>query len=210
MLTNTMTAQDNITLTLTPAAQAHFHDLIVREFDTEVVNLRISVTDPGTSKADVGITFCPAGEEEQTDINQSYSGFTLFIEKSAKTALQDAVIDYKTNSFGGELFVKAPYIKGAAFSNEWPLEQRVQHVITHEINPNLASHGGFVSLESIEAGPSIILKFGGGCHGCGMADVTLKSGVEKTLKQFCPEIIAVKDVTDHATGENPYFCDSKE
>ena len=156
-------------------------------------------------KADVGITFCPVGDQDDADLAIKYHNFILYIDKSAVAALRESVIDYKTNDFGGQLSVKAPFIKGSAPSNTAPLHERVQYIIDNEINPNLASHGGFVSLDNIVDNGIVLLRFGGGCHGCGMADVTLKSGIEKTLLQQCPDITAVRDATDHALGENPYY-----
>ena len=76
---------------------------------------------------------------------------------------------------------------------------------TREINPQIASHGGRVSLEEIAGDGIVVLRFGGGCHGCGMADVTLKQGIEKTLRSRLPEITEVRDATDHASGHNPYY-----
>jgi Fe/S biogenesis protein NfuA len=52
----------------------------------------------------------------------------------------------------------------------------------------------------------VVLQFGGGCHGCGMADVTLKQGIEKTLTEKIPEITAVIDATDHRSGKTPYYA----
>jgi Fe/S biogenesis protein NfuA len=52
----------------------------------------------------------------------------------------------------------------------------------------------------------VLLRFGGGCHGCGMADVTLKQGIEKQLMAKIPGITAVRDATDHSTGEAPYIA----
>ena len=63
-----------------------------------------------------------------------------------------------------------------------------------------------ISLVEVAAGNIVVLRFGGGCHGCGMVDVTLKNGVEKTLRERIPEITEVRDVTDHETGEKPYFA----
>lgn len=198
-------------LALTPAAESHFGSLIAKEFDNDgqELNLRISVTNPGTLKADIGLTFCPAGDEESTDIEMPYSEFKLYVEQVAVKFLRDAVIDYKTNELGGQLSVRAPFIKGSAPQKDAPLRERVQYIIDSEINPNLASHGGFVSLVEILDGGVVVLRFGGGCHGCGMADVTLKSGIEKTLLQQCPDITAVKDVTDHSSGETPYYTERK-
>lgn len=192
-------------VTLTEAAQEHFQALIAKEKDAENLNLRLSVSNPGTQQADVGITFCPFGDEEPADMEIHYAKFSLYVEQDSLPALRDAVIDFKKDEFGGQLSVKAPFIRGAVPGTDAPLAERVKYIIENEINPNLASHGGFVSLVEIAENNVVVLKFGGGCHGCGMADVTLKSGIEKTLLQQCPDISAVHDVTDHAMGDNPYY-----
>ena len=84
------------------------------------------------------------------------------------------------------------------------LFERVQAVLVNEINPSIANHGGVVTLQRIEEGKAYV-QMGGGCQGCGMADVTLKHGIESYLRQKVPEISEVVDVTDHDQGENPYF-----
>ena len=192
-------------LTLTAAAEEHFQNLIAKEKDADNLNLRLSVMNPGTPQADVGIVFCPFGDEDPADQEIHYAKFSLYIDQKSVPALRDAVIDFQKQQTGGKLSVKAPYIRGEAPSADAPLRERVEYIIKNEVNPNLASHGGFVSLVEITADNAVILKFGGGCHGCGMADVTLKSGIENTLLKQCPEIKAVKDVTDHAMGTNPYY-----
>ena len=73
------------------------------------------------------------------------------------------------------------------------------------INPSLASHGGEVSLMEIINEDTAILQFGGGCQGCGMVDLTLKDGVEKTLLENIPELKKVTDITDHSFRENAYY-----
>ena len=85
------------------------------------------------------------------------------------------------------------------------LVERVRYVIDNEVNPQLASHRGHVTLESVDADGTVYLRFGGGCHGCGMADVTLKQGIERTLIDKVPGVSAVRDATDHATGAAPYI-----
>jgi Fe/S biogenesis protein NfuA len=77
-------------------------------------------------------------------------------------------------------------------------------VIDSDINPSLAGHGGHISLIEIIDDSIVVLQFGGGCHGCGMANVTLKQGIEKRLKEKFPQIVEIRDVTDHTTGTNPY------
>ena len=83
-------------------------------------------------------------------------------------------------------------------------EDRVRQVLDEQVNPMVASHGGVVSLSRIENG-EIFLRFGGGCQGCGMVDVTLKQGVEVMMKESVPDIVAIHDATDHDSGSNPYY-----
>lgn len=83
-------------------------------------------------------------------------------------------------------------------------EDRVRQVLDEQVNPMVASHGGVVSLSRIENG-EVFLRFGGGCQGCGMVDVTLKQGVEVMMKESIPDIVAIHDATDHDSGSNPYY-----
>ena len=83
-------------------------------------------------------------------------------------------------------------------------EDRVRQVLDEQVNPMVASHGGVVSLSRIENG-EVFLRFGGGCQGCGMVDVTLKQGVEVMMKESVPDIVSIHDATDHDSGSNPYY-----
>ena len=78
-------------------------------------------------------------------------------------------------------------------------------ILYDEINPQLASHGGNVHHQEITDDKYAILQFGGGCQGCGMVDVTLKEGIEKTLTEKVPELKGVRDITDHSNNENAYY-----
>ena len=87
--------------------------------------------------------------------------------------------------------------------------QRVHQVLQEQINPMIAAHGGRADLVSVD-GSRAYLRLGGGCQGCGMATVTLSQGIEVAIKEAVPEITDVVDVTDHASGTNPYFESSKK
>ena len=89
------------------------------------------------------------------------------------------------------------------------LAEKVQTVLESQINPALASHGGVAQLVGVE-GQDVYLKLGGGCQGCGMAQVTLTQGIETSLRDAIPEIGNIIDATDHASGDNPYFESSKK
>ena len=106
---------------------------------------------------------------------------------------------------GGQLTIKAPNAKVPNVSEDSPLEDRINYLLHSQVNPSLASHGGMVSLVEVVEESIAVLQFGGGCQGCGMVDMTLKDGVEKTLLEQLPELTAVRDVTDHSITENAYF-----
>ena len=88
------------------------------------------------------------------------------------------------------------------------LKSRVQDIIDTMINPAVAGHGGYVELIDVQEN-RVYLQMGGGCQGCGAADVTLKAGIERLLKEEIPEIAEVLDTTDHAAGSNPYYTPGK-
>ena len=89
-----------------------------------------------------------------------------------------------------------------------PIVDRIQQVLEEQINPAVASHGGLVSLIDVKENV-VYVELGGGCQGCGMANVTLKQGIEVAIKEAVPEITEVYDVTEHADGTNPYYQPSK-
>ena len=84
------------------------------------------------------------------------------------------------------------------------MAERVQRLIDTELNPAVASHGGMIQFLGIRDNKAD-LSFGGGCHGCGMVDVTLKQGVEQRIRELIPEVEEVIDTTDHSAGENPFY-----
>ena len=88
------------------------------------------------------------------------------------------------------------------------IKETAQNILDVQINPAVASHGGEISLIDVK-GTTVFVKLGGGCQGCGMASMTLKQGVERALREAMPELDEVLDVTDHASGDNPYYAPSK-
>ena len=117
---------------------------------------------------------------------------------------------------GGQAVQDAPGKKKFSFGfrqvSSRPREEQfklVQHLFEEEINPAVAAHGGHFSLIDVKD-DTVYVQLGGGCQGCGMANVTLRQGVEQRLKEVLPEMVALVDVTDHAAGTNPYYQASKK
>jgi Fe-S cluster biogenesis protein NfuA len=98
---------------------------------------------------------------------------------------------------------------GAEPGEDAKIRQKIQYLLDTAINPAVAGHGGVVSLVDVKD-RIVCLQMGGGCQGCGMADVTLKQGVEMMIREEVPEVAEIVDVTDHAAGQNPYFTASKK
>jgi Fe-S cluster biogenesis protein NfuA len=87
------------------------------------------------------------------------------------------------------------------------VRESVEKVLNELINPAIASHGGYVTLLDVKNN-TVFLQFSGGCHGCGMANVTLKYGVERAIRENVPGVGEILDTTDHASGRNPYYAPS--
>lgn len=192
---------------ISESAQSHFRRLIEREA-LPGLGVRLSALHPGTPRADVRLEFAEPGDLQGDEWAVDCEGFTLWLDAASVQYLDGAEIDYAQQATGGQLQIRAPRIKGAAPGELASLIERVRWVVEHEINPQLAQHKGHVTVQQVTADGVVVLGFGGGCHGCGMADVTLKQGIEKTLMERVPGVTAVRDATDHASGTAPYIARS--
>ncbi len=191
-------------ITITESAQAHFAKLL--EQQPEGTNIRVFVVNPGTPNAECGVSYCPKEAVEVSDTEMNYNGFSALVDEMSLPFLEEAEIDFVTDKMGSQLTLKAPNAKMRKVSDDAPLMERVEYAIQSQVNPQLAGHGGHISLLEITDDGVAVIQFGGGCNGCSMVDVTLKDGVEKELlKQFEGELKAVVDSTEHARGEHSYY-----
>jgi Fe/S biogenesis protein NfuA len=189
-------------LVITEDAVSYLEGLLEKQ--PEGTNVRLYITDPGTPRAETCLAFCKPGHQKPDDQVRNLGNATLFVEALSLGFLEDACIDFSKDRLGGQLTIKAPNAKLPQLSDDSPVEDRINYYLQTEVNPGLASHGGFIQLVAVEDDVAI-LEFGGGCQGCGMVDVTLKDGVEKTLLERVPELKAVRDVTDHTDRSSAYI-----
>ena len=188
---------------ISDTAQNHFRKLLERE-SVPGMGVRLSAVNPGTPRADARLEFAEPGDLDGNEWAVDCDGFTVYVAGDSVQWLDGAEIDYVFQGASAQLQIRAPKIKGQAPGESASLVERVHWVVENEVNPQLASHGGRVAVQEVRADGVVLLRFGGGCHGCGMADVTLKQGIEKTLMEKVPGVTAVRDATDHATGAAPY------
>ncbi len=191
-------------ITITEAAQAHFAKLLSSQ--PEGTNIRVFVINPGTPQAECGVSYCPPDAVEADDIELPFAGFNAMIDEKSAPFLEEALIDYVTDQLGSQLTLKAPNAKMRKVADDAPLRDRVEYVIQSQVNPQLAGHGGYITLIELTDDGIAVIQFGGGCNVCSMVVVTLKDGIEKQLlEEFAGELSAVKDVTEHEHGEHSYF-----
>ena len=190
---------------VTESAQEYLRDLLAKQ-DSPGMGVRIFVERPGTPHAECCMAYCAAGEAEPTDERIELEGLVAYIDAPSVPYLEDAVIDYAKDRMGGQLTFRAPKSKMPQMDENASVEQKIHYIIYSEINPQLASHGGSVQLDGLLEDDTIaVLKFGGSCQGCGMIDITLKQGVERTLLERVPQLKRVTDTTDYSIRDNAYY-----
>jgi Fe-S cluster biogenesis protein NfuA len=80
----------------------------------------------------------------------------------------------------------------------------IQDILDREINRSIASHGGAIAIVDLREG-QLFVRMSGGCQGCASSEATLKQGFEVMVKRAAPEITEIIDVTDHQSGQKPYY-----
>lgn len=138
-------------------------------------------------------------QDNLVTVNAASGGNWMPIAKQVGTAIRSSLQ-------GPEKPIADDLLAGMPDAAE--MKTKVQQVLDQEINPAVAGHGGWVELIDVK-GNEVFIRMGGGCQGCGMADVTLKQGVERSIRQALPMVGAIMDTTDHASGRNPYYQASK-
>lgn len=189
-------------LNITIEAMDKILSLIEQENQPDLV-LRVAINGRGPGGFQYDLKFIREAEKQPDDLVQDVGPFRVVIDAGSAENLQGATLDYVQNKFEGGFTIDNPNL---GFSD--PKAQQVHEVIETQINPAIAAHGGHVTLLDVQ-GDTAYVALGGGCQGCGMANVTLKQGIEVAIKQAVPEIKHVIDQTDHAAGTNPYYQSSK-
>lgn len=181
---------------------------MVRSFldqgEGEDLALRIGMSGPPASPK-FDLTLVGAEELADDEIMVDGGGFAVFVKSEDTAALEGATVDFveRVNESGFEVRpMKKPSGSGGAPSG--PIADKVREVLDNQVNPAIAAHGGMISLVDVEE-TDVYVEMSGGCQGCALSRMTLRQGVERMLREAVPELTAVHDVTDHASGDNPYL-----
>src|SRR5918998_3847940 len=202
----TEATNDRPVITLTDEARATIVGLRQAEPEPEGLALRLDVVGDDGVEFAYELTFEPLAEAADDDVLFHSEELPVLVPASAVESLQGATLDESDptglvlrNPNRPEPRPKVnPYPEGS-------VEAKIQDLLDGDINPALASHGGFASLDRVEGSTAFML-MGGGCQGCGLAQMTLTEGIKAAIEDAIPEIDRVEDVTDHAAGENPFYA----
>jgi Fe/S biogenesis protein NfuA len=193
---------------VTEAARRLVLDMRAGEPDGDDLALRIDVTGIGEGGREFAyeLMFEPVADAREGDEVATSGDLPVLIPADSVDRLRGATLDH-TDDAG--LVIRnpnrpSPTISAGPVELSGTVEEKLQTLLDHEINPSLAMHGGFAGLDRVE-GDVAYITMGGGCQGCGLAKLTLADGIKATIEDRIPEIREVIDVTDHASGENPFF-----
>ncbi len=163
------------------------------------------------------LSLIAADEVSLEDTAIEAEGIVVVVDKTQAPTIDGATIDFveRVNESGFEVTPPSrsnslPGDSDALAASGPPtgdLAKRVQGILDDRVNPSIASHGGSIDLVDVQ-GTEVTLLMSGGCQGCAMSRLTLRQGVEKILRDEVPEITAIHDATDHASGTNPYFTET--
>ncbi len=190
-------------ITFTDNAKSKFLTVLKEENRTGN-NVRVTAQKGMSPMAiDYGLAFVEPGEEKEDDKIINFDGFDVYVDPESAPLLEGAIVDYVMGLNESGFKITNPNATKVA-GPTGAIADKVQQVLDDQVNPAIRNHGGFVSLVDLKEDIAY-LRFGGGCQGCGMVDVTLKQGVEVMIKEAIPELKGVMDITDHTGGENPYY-----
>ncbi|MEE9277053.1 MAG: NifU family protein [Dehalococcoidia bacterium] len=200
----TSSGSDGITIVFTDAAVEKLKQ-VIEDYPEPVAGLRLKIAGRAGDGFEHVLTMVEEGIEPPDDPVVEVSGLRIFVEAEHRDDLNGVTVHYED---------KGPNVSGLEFDNPnpvWanPSALAIQRVFDEYVNPGIAAHGGSVQLLEVQ-GNKAYIEMGGGCQGCGMASVTLKQGIEVAIKEVAPEIEEVIDITDHASGTNPYYQPSKD
>lgn len=202
-------------LDVTPGARAVVLEARAEESDPGRLALWVEVTGASQGSFTYDIYFQAASDASPSDWSGASGELPVVVPEASVERLSGARLDFSEEGEGGLVILNpnnppsmgtAPPMTGDLTTD---VARRVLAVLEEQVNPSIAMHGGRADLVAVEEGVAY-MRLSGGCQGCGLATVTLSQGIEVALKDSVPEITSVVDVTDHASGSNPYYEPAKK
>ncbi len=199
-------------LHITDTARDRVLEVRAGEPEPETLSLWVEVTGVTGTAFTYDMYFRRTDEAGDSDVVQHGDDLSVVVPEAHVDQVRGSTLDLS----GGGMVLQNPNSPQAEpmapmpdLDLDDPVVAKVVEVLAVQVNPQIASHGGFAELVAIE-GTIAYLRMGGGCQGCGMAAATMSQGIEVAILESVPEIAEVVDVTDHAGGSNPYYQAAKK
>lgn len=196
---------DDLIVVVTEAARQKLIELRDQEEEGNRLGVRIEVVSDTGPEFTYDLSFQTITKADITDLVRNHGGLRVIIPAKDERYLTGATLDYED----GGLVLRnpnrpRPLVVGDLIT-EGEVADAVLRVVDTEINPSLAAHGGFVTFLGHDADHVVYMTMGGGCHGCAMSRMTMLQGVQTMIREAVPAVPRVVDLTDHTTGENPFY-----
>ena len=193
-------------VSITQEALDKLKELRADEPDADQLGLRLEIASDASEEFRYDLSFSEYLDAAFTDEVRTHEGLKVIIPGKDVELLSGATLDYAETT---GLVIRNPnrpeVSRVEGLTGDDALSAEIEAMVAGEINPALASHGGFVTYVGHDGEGTAYLTMGGGCHGCSMSKMTMLEGVQTMLVDAIDEVHAVKDLTDHATGENPFY-----
>jgi Fe/S biogenesis protein NfuA len=195
-----------VIIDITPEAVVKLKELRDLEPEQDRLGLRVEIISAPGEDFRYDLSFDVVTQAAFSDEVRTVEGMKLIVPANSLELLTGSILDY--NDAQGLIIRNpnkplAPSVEGLVNDDE--LSATIEMVLSSEVNPALAAHGGFVSYAGHDGEGVAYLTMGGGCHGCSMSRMTMMEGVQTTLIEKVPGVVKVRDLTDHTSGENPYY-----
>ncbi len=209
-------SSDSRILTISDDALAKFLEIRSSENDAESLALVLAINGAKGSEFTYAMHMTPVAQLTDDDVVEQHGDLPVAMPTASIANLTGATIKMSDNLMNPGLTIDNPNSPSPTILGDGPppdlsgpVAEQVEHVINTQINPAVASHGGAIELVAVEDNVAYVRR-GGACQGCGLAHVTLSQGIESTIVAMVPEISQVIDVTDHNSGDNPYYEQQKK
>ncbi|MEO9223751.1 MAG: NifU family protein [Acidimicrobiales bacterium] len=195
-------------LVVTDEALVKILELRAVEDGADGLGLRVAVTGVRGPEYSYDLSFEPLADIADDDLVVDQGGLPIVVPTDSADALRGATLDLPRNNDQGGLVLRNPNrpdpMAGLDIELTGDVAEKVTTLLEQVINPALDSHGGYAEFKGVD-GDRVLVSMGGGCQGCAVSAMTLRQGIERTIKDRIPEITEVVDVTDHDAGANPFY-----
>ena len=203
----TTVEDDDVIVAITDDALERIAEVRAGEDDPDALVLRMAINGINGVEYAYDLSFDPIADADEADAQYAQGGLPVIVPAGSIEQLTGATLDIPAGG-GPGLVLRNPNrpdpLSGKHLELTGTIAEQVEQLLTEQVNPALAAHGGFAALKGVDD-TVVYVTMGGGCQGCAVSAMTLRDGIARSITESIPEVTEVVDVTDHASGETPYY-----